>query len=127
MTCLCLLVMPLLLQPSTLLAFLAGAAHSSLTLSLLLAEPQLVIPQPVLHSWIMLSQVQDFTLILAGLQNDFVIPLSQLTQALLQGGSPFQRAHLSTPSGITSKLCQGTLDPPIQITYEDLKQHWAYN
>lgn len=127
MTCLSLLVMPLLLQPSTLLASLAGAAHCSLMLSLSLAEPQLVIPQPVLHSWIILSQVQDFTLVLAGLHKGVVIPLIQLTQVLLQGGSPFQSAHLSTPAGIISKLCQGTLDPLIQIIYEDLKQHWAHN
>lgn len=115
--------MPLLMQPSTLLAFLAGAAHRLLTLSLSSAEPQLVVSQPVLSSWIVLSQVQDFTLVLAELHKGLISPLLQLTQVLLQGGSPFQSAYLFTPPGITSKLCQGTLDPLIQITYEDLTQH----
>lgn len=122
--------MPLLMQPRMLLAFLAGAAHCLLTLSLLSAEPRLVISQPGLHSWIMLSQVQDFTLILAELRKGLVSPLLQLTQVLLQGGSPFQNAHLFTLSDINSRFCQGTnslMDPLIQVTYEAIKQHWAHN
>lgn len=73
----------------------------------------------------MLFQVQDCTLVLVELHKGLISALLQLIQVLLQGGSPFQSVHLFTMSGITSKLCQGTLDSLIQLTYEDIKQHWV--
>ncbi|GAB0187163.1 cAMP-dependent protein kinase inhibitor alpha [Grus japonensis] len=82
-------------------------------------------PQPVLHSWIMFSQVQDLTLVLVELHKVLVSPLFQPIQIFLQGGSPFRSVHFLTRFRIISKLHQGTLDPIIQITYEDTKQCWA--
>ncbi|KAK4825412.1 hypothetical protein QYF61_027178 [Mycteria americana] len=89
------------------------------------AAPQPGRPQVVLHSWIMFSQVQDFTLVLIEPHKVLVSPLFQPIQVFLQGGSPFRSVHFSTQFGIISKLHQGTLDPITQITYEDIKQRGA--
>lgn len=124
MTSLSLLVMPLLMQPSTLLAFLAGAAHCSHTELVTNTSPAGYIPASAGFLDYALPGAR-LTLHIAELHKALVSPLLQLIQVLLQGGSPFHSAHLFTPSGTISRPCQGTLDPLIHVTYKDIKQHWA--
>ena len=76
----------------------------------------------MLNSWIMLSQVQDLTLVLVELQKVLVSPLFQPIQVLQEAGSPFPSVHYPTQFGILGKIHQGTVDPVIKITYEDIKQ-----
>ncbi|KAK4822651.1 hypothetical protein QYF61_018603, partial [Mycteria americana] len=89
------------------------------------AAPQLGRSQPVLHSWIMFSQVQDLTFIFVELHKVLVSLLFQPIQVFLQGVYPLQSVHFPTQFGITGKFHQDTLDPIIQITYEDIMQFWA--
>ncbi|GAB0186062.1 mitochondrial enolase superfamily member 1 [Grus japonensis] len=82
-------------------------------------------PQSMLHSWVMFSQVQDLTLVLAELHKVLVSPLYQPIEVFLQGGSSLRSIYFPTQFGIIRKLHQGALDPIIQITYEDIKWCWT--
>lgn len=123
------------MQPSLILAFFAAATNCSLTLSCLSTRtprslsielfPSQVDPQPVLLSWIMFFHVQDLTFVLIELHKVLVSLIFQPVQVLLQGVSPFQSVLCPTQFGITDKVYPGTLDPIIQTTDEDTKQHWA--
>ncbi|XP_075584354.1 uncharacterized protein C12orf50 homolog [Pelecanus crispus] len=64
-------------------------------------------------------QVQDLTFDFVELHKVLVTPLFQAIQVFLQGDSPFQSVCFPTQFGIINKLHQGTLDPIVQITYED--------
>lgn len=115
MTSFSLLVMPLL--SSILLVFFAAAAQCS-PLSCCPSGlpgpfPELFLrSQPVLPSWTLLSQ--DLTLALVELRKVLVIPLFHPIQVFLQGGALFQSVHFSTQ-----------FHPIFQITFEDIKVHWA--
>ncbi|KAK4828564.1 hypothetical protein QYF61_027533 [Mycteria americana] len=112
-------------QDSTLFTHIELVVHQDPQAPFHRAAPQPGRSLPVLHSWIMFSQVQGLTLVLVEHHNVLVSPLFQPIQIFLQGGSPFQSVHFPTQFGIISKLHQGTLDPIIQIAYEDIRQRWA--
>ena len=126
--------MLLLMQPSILLSFFAAAARFTRIEPVVYQDPQVPFhraapklggSQPVLHSWIMFSRVQDLTFVFTELHKILVNPLFQPIQIFLQGGSPFQSVHFRFQFGIIGKFLQGTLDLMIQITDEDNKQRWA--
>lgn len=126
-------MMPLM-QPSILFALSATAAqfaHMELVVHqdpqdpFHWAAPQLGRSQLVLHLWIMFYQVQDLMLVLAGLHTVLVRPIFQSLLIFLQGDSPFWSVHFPTQFGIIGKLCQCTLDPILQTTYQSLKPHQA--
>ncbi|KAM6383098.1 uncharacterized protein FN964_004243 isoform 1-T2 [Alca torda] len=70
----------------------------------------------------MFSQVQDLTPALVELHKVLLSPRFQPILVFSQGGSPFRSVRFPTRFGIISKVCQGTLDPIIQMTYEDMKR-----
>lgn len=121
MTCLSLLVMPLLMQPSILLAFCAAAA--------LFPHIELVHQHPQVPIWenpslfcipgLSFLGLRLYTLSLLNFMRHF-----QPIQAFMQRAHSFPKSPLRHSVDI-SQLYQGTLNPVVQITYGDYEQHWA--
>ena len=127
--------MPLLMQPSILLTFFAAAAHGSLILSLLCTVTLKSLSIELCLSWVdpslccppglFFHRCKTLHLSLLNFKRSLSAYYCILSKVLLQGGSPFQSVYFAIQFGTIGTLHQGTLDPIIHITYEDIKKRWA--
>jgi len=126
--------MPLLMQPSVLLAFCATAAHCSLILSLLPTRTPRSLSTELLLSWVDPSlcftprlcfpRCKTLHLSLLNFTKFLLALYSSLSRSSCRVALP-SKVSTSPLSSVLSANHQGTLDHIFQITYKDTIHCWA--
>jgi len=80
-------------------------------------------PQPVLIPGVAPTQVQDLTLGLVELCKVHISPLLQPVQVTLDGILSLRHVNCTSQLGVTCKLAEGTLNPTMYVTDEDIKDY----
>ncbi|KAK4827398.1 LOW QUALITY PROTEIN: hypothetical protein QYF61_017803 [Mycteria americana] len=72
-----------------------------------------------------IAPTQDPTLGLVEPHEVHTGPLLQLVQVPLDGIPSLRHVNCTTQLGVICKLAEGALDPIVNVTDEDIKQHWS--
>lgn len=88
------------------------------------AAPQPHRSQPVLGSFFMLSNVQDFALVFVKLYTVLPSPFFQPVQVSPYDSSPFSCVHFTIQFSVIRELGKGGFNPIIQVTVKMNRVHY---
>ncbi|KAJ7405119.1 hypothetical protein WISP_141794 [Willisornis vidua] len=86
------------------------------------ADLNLFIPQPVVITWVAVTQVQDLALGLVEFPEVYTDPLLYLVQAPLDGIPSIWCVNYTIQLGTLRKFAEGALNPTVNVIDEDIKQ-----